>query len=210
MTAFRQQVQAYIAANLSPAARSRILADTARQGVADLVSSGQASPVYERWVDGVQDADESQVKGDGTGVIHYQFSYQAAAAVFALGFLMGRAPSRSGEFRQSFYFGVDGRFIPATQFNPDSVAWNSQVVIGNTQPYSRKVDVQLEGNRVLHFSVPSGMFDDCATAVAAKYRGVVQVKRVSNMRFPGQYILRDGTRRGNLVDSPAIVINPVT
>ncbi|HEY0184125.1 MAG TPA: hypothetical protein VGC09_15055 [Rhodopila sp.] len=209
MTAFREQVNAYIAANLSPAARSKILADVARSGVAALVASGRAPPVYQTFVDGRQGADASTVRGDGGGVILYRFSYQAQAAVFALAFLKARGPSRSGRFRNAFYFGVDGRFVPEAQFNPASVPPGAEITIGNTEPYARKIDVQLEGNRRLHVSVPAGMFDDCVVALRSAFRGVIAVKRVYSLRFPGQYIRRTGVGRGTPTQSPALIISAV-
>lgn len=206
MGAFRQQVNAFIDANLSPTARSRILANTARQGVRDLIASGQASPGYDLFVDGHRAQTEDGVRGDGGGVIRYQFNYMGAAAAFALSFLQARSPSRSGEFRQSFYVGVDGRFIPASAFSAQSVPGAAEVVIGNTQPQSRRIDVQFVGSKPLHFSVPAGMFDDAVRAVRARFGGAVTARRIYSLRFPGQYVLRRGATRGQPVQSPALVL----
>jgi hypothetical protein len=116
---------------------------------------------------------------------------------------------RSGNFRASFYVGVDGRFVPAASFNPESVPYDAEIVIGNTQPYSRKIDVQFDGERPLSFSVPAGMFDDCARAVTRQFGRTVIAKRVYSLSFPGQWTLRRGGHRGESVQSPAVVLNPV-
>jgi hypothetical protein len=209
VAAFRQQVQAYINVNLSPAARSKILADTARAGLADLIATGRASTSYNTFVDGRRDGNEDDVIGTGGGSILYRFDMQAQAAVFALAFLMARGPARSGKFRNSFFVGVDGRFVAAAQFNPDSVQPGAEIVIGNTLPQTRKIDVQLANNTRLRYLVPSGMFDDCVAALKSKFGGSIAARRVGNLRFPGQYTLRDGTRRGESVQSPAVAISAV-
>lgn len=210
MTAFRQQIQVFIDANLSPAARSNILADAARTGLAGLISSGRAPPTYQTFVDGKRDDDdESHVRGTGGGTILYQFSAQAEAAAFALGYLRARAPGRSGTFRNSFYLGINGRFVPAAQFDPAQVPSGAEITIGNTRPQSRKIDVQMDGERVLHFSVPAGLFDDCAAAVRRQFGGLVIARRISTLRFPGQYNIARGKNAGSAVDSPAVVLTAV-
>jgi hypothetical protein len=212
MSALRQQVTAFVDQNLSPAARSATLARLAVQMRDGLISAGRASPVYRTFVDGREGAPEASVRGAGGGVILYRFSYAAQAALFALGFLRARSPSASGRFRESFYLGINGRFVPAAQFNPDAVSADAEIVIGNTQPYSRRVDVQLVGGHRLHYSVPAGLFDDAARAVRSRFGGAVTAKRVYSIEFPGRYVLKGEGRaksgRGTKVDSPALVITP--
>jgi hypothetical protein len=115
-----------------------------------------------------------------------------------------------------------GKFIRMQDFSPDAVTPDvTEIVIGNTQPYSRKVDVQFVGNERLTFSVPPGLFDDAVSAIKSRYGTLVDVKRVYTMNFPGQYILkqeqyhksgprkgRSRKRAGKRVESPALVIAP--
>jgi hypothetical protein len=210
VSALRQQVTAFVNTNLSPAARSATLARLAVEMRDGLISTGRASPVYRTFVDGREGAPEASVKGTGGGVILYRFGYAAQAAVFALAFLKGRSPSKSGKYRGSFYVGVNGRFIPAVQFDPALVPAEAEIVIGNTQPYSRRVDVQLVGGNRLHYSVPVGLFDDAARAVKRQFGGAVAAKRVYSIEFPGRYTLKGEGRaksgKGTKVDSPALVI----
>ena len=203
---FRRSVDVFVRRSLSPQAQAKMLADTAKKGVADLIATGRASPDYRRYVDGREGVPEESVKPDG--VIVYRFNQLGAITTFALSFLVNRSPIRSGDYRKSFYIGVNGKFIPMAQFNPNAVPPDAEIVIGNTQPYSRKVDVQLVGTRKLSFSVPAGLFDDAAQAVRRRYGALVDAKRVYTMRHPHQYTLKRGRRAGKPVESPAIIIKP--
>lgn len=221
MAAFSQRLKAYVDANLSPAARSKRLATLARQARDELIRDRRASTTYETIVDGRKGASEDQVRGTGGGTIVYAFSYGAEAAVYALTFLRARSPVRSGKFRESFWVSVDGRYIPPGRFSAASVPPGAEIIIGNTEPYNRKVDVQLAGNRRLRFSVPAGLYDDAARAINRQFRGVITCKRVYTVKFPGQYVVkvrpppdpkpktwrRNGNTKGR-VQSPALVINP--
>lgn len=221
--AFRQQIKVYTDSTLGPAARSARLASVARGALADLESAGRVSPKHALYVDGHAASSESEVRGDGTGRILYQFTYIADAIVFALDFLRARAPVRTGKYAASFFIGIDGRFIRAGEFSASSVpATASDIVIGNTQPYNRKVDVQRNGAKVLRFSVPAGEYDDCVTALKQRFGNTLRAKRVYDIDFPGKYTLKQhqtrksGRRKGAIVRSagtfgqaPAIVISPI-
>lgn len=216
--AFNRSVNVFISRHLSPQERSRVLAAFAKRQVGELIRLGAASPDFERYVDGRQGAPEETVKAEGR--IRYLFNHLGAVTVFALSFLQARAPAKSGAYRNSFYVGVNGRFVPMAQFRPDKVPNDAEIVIGNTQPYSRKVDVQMVGGRKLRFSVPPGLFEDCVRAVKARFAST-KAKRVYNMTFPGRYKLRQEQthltghragrsrgRLGSMVESPAMIINP--
>lgn len=207
MAGFRQTTRLFVDRELSGPARSAKLAAFARDGVAKLIAEGKAAPTYRRFVDGREGAQESDVKPDG--VIQYEFSYIAEAVLFALAFLQARSPVRSGRFRESFVVAVDGRPIPARQFQPRSVPLAAEVIIYNLQPYSRKIDVQTAGGRRLKFSTPAGLFDDCARALRRRFGNTVVGKRLYSVSFPGQYTLRRGEKKGQRVNSPAIVITPL-
>jgi hypothetical protein len=191
---FRQQVQAFIDKNLSPAARSRVLADTARAGLADLIGSGRASPAYQTWVDGVRDDNEDDVKGTGGGSILYRFDVQAQAAVFALAFLQTRSPVRSGAYKSAFYVGADGVFVRGDAFDPSAIPAGAEIIIINTQPYARKIE---SGH--MRMSVPSGVMSDARQAV--KQRFPATTSEVAFMYATGDigggYVLRGRFRRGH-------------
>lgn len=215
-TAFSRSVKVFIDQNLTPKAQSAHLAKTARAGVAELISSGRASPRYEVAVDGRLGASEEQVKPLGT--ISYTFEYLGDVVSFAIGFLMARSPVLTGAYRDSFFIGVNGQNIPARTFDASQLPVGAEIFIYNKTPYSRKVDVQLIGFRKLSFSVPAGIFDDCRQAVNSRFGNIVSVKRVSNIDFPGKYALRQRQMRpaprqhlvlrgaGELVESPGLLI----
>jgi hypothetical protein len=203
--AFRRSVDVFLARSLSPQQQSAALAQTAKAGLAELIRSGQGSERYRRIVDGREGAAEEAVRPDG--VIVYRFDRLAEAAAFALNYLQERSPRDSGDYRSSFYLGLDGRFVPASRFNPATMGQVDEIVIGNTQPYSRKLDVQLVGGQSLRVSMPPGIFSDAAAAVRRRFGNSVTAKRVYTMRFPGQYVIRSGRNKGRPVESPALVIS---
>ena len=214
-TAFSRSVKVFVDQNLSPSAQSQQLADVAKQGVADLISSGQASPRYERFVDGTEGASEDSVRPLGT--IVYIFEYLGDVVSYALGFLTTRSPVRTGRYRDSFFVAVNGRAIPAAAFDAASLDVGSEIIIYNTQPYNRKVDVQIAGNKRLSFSVPAGIWDDCAQSVKSRFGNTVTAKRLSNVDFPGKYTLRQRQMRtdrphqvlrgiGEAIQSPGLSI----
>lgn len=223
--AFRRRLDLFVDRTLSPEAQSRRLAQRARQERDALIAGGRASPSYRVWVDGREGVPEEAVQPANGGRIVYRFNSLGAVTAFALAFLIERSPPRStapiaprtgktAHYRDGFYVAVNGKFIPAATFNPASVPPGADIVIGNTQPHSRKVDVQLVGIEPLRFSVPAGLFDDAAAAVNARYGDVVKAKRVYSMTFPGQYRLRQEQFRGHRsrnrerkpVESPALII----
>ena len=57
-SAFTRSVQVFISSSLSPAAQSARLAAVARQGLADLIASGQAPSRHTTIVDGVEGRSE--------------------------------------------------------------------------------------------------------------------------------------------------------
>ncbi|EHM01425.1 hypothetical protein HMPREF9946_02164 [Acetobacteraceae bacterium AT-5844] len=215
-SAFRQQVRVFADRNLTPEAQSQRLAAAARAGRDELIRSGRAAPHYATWVDGRRDASEDTVKPGGA--IVYRFQLLGEAAAFAMAFLRGRAPVKSGTYRDGFAYamsaGGDGtasryigsRIVRRESFDPQRVGADvDEVILFNREPYSRKVDVQLVGQRRLRFEVPAGLFDDAATAVRRRFP-TLTARRVYTMNFPNQWILKTGQRAGKPVESPALVI----
>lgn len=193
MPAFRQQVQAFIDAKLSPAARSRILAQTARDGLKQLIASGQASPTYQTFVDGTRDDNEDDVRGDGSGRILYRFDVQAQAATFALAFLQTRSPVASGEYRSAIWVGVNGLYVRAPAFDPSNIPAGAEVTIVDTAPYARKVE---SGH--MRMSVPRAPFQDARQVTQRRFPAVsVEATYVfAASDIGGGYVLRGRFRKG--------------
>lgn len=202
---FQREVQVFIDKEIAPEVMTKRFSDYAEADVAKLIAAKRASPRWRRYVDGVEGAPPESVNVGGT--IIYEFDYLADVTVFALTFLEARSPHRTGEFAHSFYLGLDGKFVPAARFNAATMGDVQEVVIGNIQPYTRKIDVQLVGTTRLRFSTPPGLFDDAAQAIRARFGNTVTAKRVYTMQFPAAYRLKTGKRAGRQVESPALVIS---
>ncbi len=203
---FRESIRVFVDRNLSPQAQSQRLAAYAKGWLGEAVRDGRFSPSHRRWVDGREGAIEEQVRPNG--VILYRADQLASAVPFGLAFLQRRAPSDTGAYRRGFYVGVNGRFVPASQFRPELVPAGAEIVIGNVQPYSRKLDVQRAGGRRIKVSMPPDLFADAARAINREFGTVLVARRVYTMNFPGQYRLRRGRKAGRPVESPAVVITP--
>ena len=198
-------IQLKIAEDTAPAARAKLLADTARAGLADLIRSRRASPIYRTFVDGREGISEDLVHADGR--IAYQFNYLGEIVLFALDFLRGRSPIASGRYRDSFRVGVNGRDIMAAQFNPRMVPDTAEIFIYNEQPYGRKVDVQLIGTKPLTYTTKPNLMYDARDALRARYGNFITVERLYTIDFPGRWITRYTLKPGRKVEYPALVIN---
>lgn len=220
---FNRSLQVWVEQTLSPEAQSKFLAKTAREERDQLIKSGRASPTYRTFVDGTIDKSEDLVQPAPSGKIIYAFSGWRAITTAALKILVDNSPVLTGNYKKSFYLGIDGKFVPMEQFNADAIGFDvKEVVIGNTQPYSRKVDVQLVGGKKLNFSVPPLLFDNAVKELKSQFGRNFTIKRVYTMEFPGQYVLRQEQyhksgrnigkprkRAGQLVESPALIIQPL-
>jgi hypothetical protein len=225
---YMREVRLFIAQHLDPQASALAFAKEARSQVADMVAAHTIPPRFTQYVDGHEGAAFESVKPGGT--IALSFTYNADILVFALAFLYSRSPTgpmpTSGPrlyrqpFRESFWVSINGKYIAPGALNLAHVPEGpAELIVGNLQPYARKVDVQRVGNRVLHFNKPAGLYDDAARAVNAQFGNVVTAKRVYNINFPGKYTIKQTQTRagthgrvkrwsGTPVESPALIINP--
>jgi len=203
-SAFRRQVSVFIDRHLAPEAQSARLAQAAIEGRDELIRSGRAAPSYRTFVDGVEGAAEAQVKPQG--VIVYRFATLGEAAIFALAYLRERSPVKSGDYRDSFWLAVDGRAFTQKTFRPDRIGAASEIIIYNLQPYSRQVQVQMEGGRKLKFKVPPDLFGDAMVEVRKRFPSL-KARQLDRIRAPGLYVIKNGRRAGKVVDSPALSIS---
>ena len=210
-SAFERDVAAF-APSLDPDEMSRELAAFAREEVAKVIAEGIASPTYVRSVDGIRGAVEESVKGDGTGVILYEFSYLDEIAVWALNFCQASSPVLSGSYKESWFVTVNGAQWSLDQQVPPG----AEVMVTNDQPYHRKVET---GH--MKMSVPPGIVERCAQQINNRFGNVV-LAQVRFISLQGEYVLKGkGTRRrangrrrqgkdqraGRTLTYPAVVIN---
>ena len=224
-----RQIRVFMAEHLDPQASALAFANHARGAIEDMIRAKQVPERYVKFTDGRQGIDERQVKPGGT--IAYQFSYNADVLVFALAFLYQRSPTGSAAargprlyrqpFRESFWVSINGKYIRPGALNlmhvPDGPA---ELIVGNAQPYARKIDTQRIGNKVLRFNKPERLYRDAARAINQAFGNSVTAKAVHDINFPEKYRLkqrqmRTGTRSHNIkreageyVESPALIINP--
>lgn len=193
-----------------PQVLSRTLADGAKQALVDAITSGEAPNSFTKYVDGVQDADEYRVRPNG--YILYDFNYMPDAISLAIEFLRARAPkgSRPPHMRDMFFIANQrtGERIEYGAINYADLEPGSSWFIGNAAPYNRKADVQFVGKERLQFKVPPNIYQDAADFINRTYGTMIRARRFYSIVFPGQYVLKDGRRAGQRVESPALVIEP--
>jgi hypothetical protein len=190
-------------ANVTPPEFQKIHARVAREALAEHLAKVNPDPQVERFVDGRPGVSEDQVKA--YGVIRYEFVRLGQIVAEVLKWLLQHAPEETGEYHKSFFVGVNGKFIPAANFNPKAVPSGAEIVIGNKAPYSRKIDLQTAGRKPINVYTEPFLFERAAQMIRRRYLDV-DCKRVYTMQFPGQYILKRGKRAGQPVNSPALIL----
>lgn len=171
-------------AGLSPQAIAPQLAAFARSELAKAITSGEGSPTYDKFVNGVEGADEGTVIPPGP--IVYQFIWWGDIVQYALQYLIDRSPVASGRYKQSWFVMVDGAIVS----NPKNIQRASEIIITNDQPYSRKIEV---GHT--KFSKPPGVVDDARRAVSGIWGNMITAKRTM-ITLPGGYILKGRFKKG--------------
>lgn len=209
------QVKVFIDNNLSPAANRKRLVDTAILARERLIADGQASKIYQTYVDGNAQANEANAQH----VIRYKFDYMKVAVQDALAKLISMAPvagptgnrkKTPGSYRDSFMISNGAAAFPAAQFNFDTLENGVTILIYNNQPYGRKVDTRTIGNKEMSFS--SGekfLFAKTASYMRSKYGQGVAVQRLYSVTVAGQWVRTTGKKRGGvgrLVEYPALEI----
>lgn len=194
-------------AGLEPQEINRALAAFAKQELRGVISSGQASTNYERYVNGVQGAPEESVVAPGP--IVYQFVNWPIVIREALDELRKRVPRKSGRYASGFLVLADQR--PVAEYK--SIPATAEVVIINVRPYTRKMEVGANGPGRRHFQ-------NAKNALARRYRDVFSfdvrfLNAKSGLHAGVPYILKrsQGRRKdrqaGMPITYPAIIINAV-
>lgn len=162
----------------------RELAAFARSERDKAISAGEASSIFETFVNGNRGANEDTVRLPGP--IVYEFSYWQPVIEFALAWLKKESPVLTGRYQASHRVMIGSQFISADT----PIAADEEVIIVNTQPYSRKIEV---GHT--KFSMPDYIYERCSQAVKRQFGRGLQVF-ATQVLIPGGYILRGRFRRG--------------
>ncbi|MGV1867222.1 MULTISPECIES: hypothetical protein [unclassified Rhizobium] len=201
--------------DFEPAVLQKTLAAFAKQSVSELISSGQASQSYVRYVNGRQGVSEDVV--DLPGPIVYEFALWDSVVKFVLNELRMRSPVKSGRFRDSFIVLADQKIV--TDY--DGIGSSAEVIITNFQPYIRKVEAGVIGKgkrnqvfdaakRVTASAFGSGGGRNSAGAFTFETKWL---NVASGVHAGMPYILkgsqgrRKGRQSGDPITYPAIVIN---
>lgn len=143
--------------DLEPEEINKALAAFARECLAEVISSGQASERYDLYVNNRPGLAEESVIAPGP--IVYEFAHWEPVITFALEELRKRSPVKTGRFRDSFIV-LAGRKI-VTDF--DSIGPLEEVIVTNFQPYIRKAEGGLLGPKRRY------IFDGTKRALAARF-----------------------------------------
>lgn len=170
--------------SISPGNIAKELARFARDEVQKAILSGEASPIYDKFVNGRAGIEEEQVVPPGP--ILYVFSYWQPIIDFALQELSKRSPVLTGRYQRSHLVMIGSQVVsPDTQISSDE-----EVTIVNTQPYARKIEV---GH--MRMSVEDGVYKDIGARVQRQFGASIKV-RVRQVLIPNGYILKGRFTRG--------------
>ncbi len=189
---------------LEPEAISKMLASFARSEVAKAISSGAASPRYEKYVNGRAGAEEETVVAPGP--ILYQFTNWPLVINAAIEELQKRTRTRTGRYHSSFIIIVNGKTI-ASDYS--KIRADAEVAIINAAPYTRKLDNSRGSNR-RHFlraywALRTRFLDFFAiTHVYLNVRAGLYSSIPYSLKRDGG---RKDRRKGMPITYPAIVIN---
>jgi hypothetical protein len=178
------------------------LAKFAKQELKKVIASGEASPIYETFVNDHRGPVDSV---QAPGPVLFVFNNWPAIIQEAMQQLEKFAPRRTGRFARSFIVVVNGRTVQDWQAIPAI----SEVIITNFQPYVRKVE-----SGALSPTTPAHVFDRAKSALSRKYsRGFSFTMRFMNLgsgvhpKIP--YILKNHllnakgkTRKGRMAGDP--------
>ncbi len=169
---------------ISPDNIAKELAKFARAELANAITADEASPIYDKFINGRKGAEEETVVPPGP--IVYVFSYWEPIIKFALAWLEKNSPVRTGRYQSSHRVMLGSQFVsPQTQIGADEA-----ITIVDTQPYSRKIEV---GHMVM--SVPDGLYRRCQAAVSTQFGRAVEV-RFKMIYLPNGYILKGRFTKG--------------
>lgn len=182
-------VDLIVSDTLSLEAQKKAVAQFARARLAEVQQQHRQQfghePDYTRAVDGRLGAMEEEVNVPGR--IVYAFSVWRPVLQFTFDILRRWSPRRSGRYQRSFVALLNWDEIDIMARGiPD----NAEIIVVNTQPYSRKIHVG-----AMKMSVPPGLFETAKLEIQRQFRGVVRA-RVTFIQLKDGYVLKGRGARG--------------
>lgn len=171
-------------AGIAPQNLSRELALYAKQSLRDAIHYGEGSPNYDKFVNGVEGADEFTVTPPGP--IVYVFHWWNEIIEYALDVLRSRSPVKSGLYRDSWFPMINGVVVS----DYDKIPLDAEVMLTNNQPYARKIEVGF-----MDMSVPPHVAQDANTIIRRRF-GNLFASKSTMVTLPGGYVLKGHFKRG--------------
>lgn len=163
-----RDIQVMLAADLSPEARSKALADFARGGLAEAQQINKAAlgvvPPHESFVDGRKSEALETVRPDG--VIVFEFQLMSDIFAWVRRALIDASPRRSGRYSESHILLADGVRVRSTDVVPDA----EEYIFVNVQPYTRKLE------RGLSRQAPDGVYHVVAELAARRFGNIARIR----------------------------------
>jgi hypothetical protein len=193
--------------SLSPQARSKIIADVAREKLAEAQQINKQAigriPEHTTTVDGRQGASFDAVQPDGTIYIEFDLLDDLFGWIDLQ--LIKHAPVLTGQFRRSFVLFADG-----VEVDPQapSLPQASEYVYLNLQPYARKIEGDAK-RKPLSKQAPDGVFQVVAELAARRFGNFASIKfsyRAPMAASGGTAKERRAADRKNR--TPAIIVTP--
>jgi hypothetical protein len=155
-----------VARQATAEATQRALVRTAKRLHGEVMRTDPRPARFTRTVDGRSGAAEESVKPDG--VITYTYPRLDAVVQYAMEVLFDMSPVLSGLYRRSHTLFVAGVAVP------DLKTWDgeSEIVISNTVPYARKIELGIMKMRV---PGSSRVYDMAEREVRARFGNVAQI-----------------------------------
>jgi len=180
-------------ADVLPPGAERKFAAYARRCLAQSIASGFGTEQYDKYVNGRFNVAEEQVKLPGR--ITYIFHGWTNVIPAALAELRRRVPrGKTGRYQSSFLVIVNRRVVT----NYASIPVNSEVIILNAQPYTRKMEVGANGSGEGHFARASYAFDNKFSGAFESEVAFLKVTSGIDARIP--YILKGAhAKRANRI-----------
>lgn len=154
-----------VARQATEEATKRLFVKTAKARHAEVMRTEPRPVRFTRNVDGREGASEESVRPDG--VITYIYPRLDAVVQYALEVLFDLSPVLSGEYRNSHTLFVEGAAAR------DLKGWSGgEIVISNTVPYARKIELG-----VMKMRVPgsSRVYDMAEREVRARYGNIAAI-----------------------------------
>lgn len=158
-----------VSRDLSPSARSKLIADTARRGLRESQEKNRAAlgtvPPHDTFVDGRRTEALETVNPD-RGTILFVFRLQNDVVDWVWEQLVKHSPVLTGRYRQSHRLFADG--VEVDRPDPTKVA--EEWVFLSDVPYARKIE------RGLSDQAPDGVYEAVATLASRRFGNIARVR----------------------------------